>query len=109
MGTGTLTKDGTNKKYCGWMKQGMKVFNDILRKVKQNQEAAGAKKVEEDVRDALQECDPNCIQRSREAASRWHRRKRKRGDDSSDDDDDDLESVEAENDLMEAFGVTEEV
>jgi hypothetical protein len=36
MGTGTLTKDGTNKKYCGWTKQGMKVFNDILRKVKQN-------------------------------------------------------------------------
>ena len=109
VGTGTLTKDGTNKKYCGWTKQGMKVFNDILRKVKQNREAAGAKKVEEDVRDALRERDPNWIRRNREAASRWRRRKRKRGDDGSDDDDDDLESVEAENDLMEAFGDTEEV
>jgi hypothetical protein len=64
--------------------------------------------VEEDVRDALQERDPNWVWRSREAASRWCRRKRKRGDD-SDDDNDDLESVEAENDLSEVFGDTEEV
>jgi len=27
VGAGTLTKDGTNKKYCGWTKQGIKMYN----------------------------------------------------------------------------------
>jgi hypothetical protein len=109
VGAGKLTKDGTNKKYCGWTKQGIKVYNDILHKVKKNREAAGAKKVEENVRDKLRERDPNWNRRSSEAANRRRRRKRKRGDDSSDDNDDDLESVDAENDLSEAFANIEEI
>jgi hypothetical protein len=36
VGTGILTKDGLNKKYCGWTKQGIKVYNKILEKVRAN-------------------------------------------------------------------------
>jgi hypothetical protein len=105
VGAGTLTKDGTNKKYCGWTKQGIKMYNDILRKVKKNREAEGAKKVEETVRDALKEQYGNGNQRNSDAAYRRRRKRRhQRGNHyDSNNEDDDVESIDAENDLSEAF------
>jgi hypothetical protein len=55
VGTGNLTKDGTNKKYCGWTVEGIKKYNDYMDKVKLNQEAVGAKDVEEGVVNTLKQ------------------------------------------------------
>jgi hypothetical protein len=44
VGTGILTKDGLNKKYCGWTKQGIKAYNKILEKVRANCKASLAQK-----------------------------------------------------------------
>jgi hypothetical protein len=49
VGTGILTKDGLNKKYCGWTKQGIEVYNKILEKVRANCKASWAKNVEDKV------------------------------------------------------------
>jgi hypothetical protein len=35
-GTGTLAKDGTNKTFCRWTKQGIQMNNDMLHKITQN-------------------------------------------------------------------------
>ena len=29
VGTGNLTQDGLNKKYCGWTREGIKMYNDL--------------------------------------------------------------------------------
>jgi hypothetical protein len=36
VGMGKLMRDGLNKKYCGWTKEGIKMYNKILEKVKAN-------------------------------------------------------------------------
>ena len=55
VGNGSLTKDGTNKKYCGWTKEGIKLYNEYMQKVKSNRQAVGARDVEEAVMDALKQ------------------------------------------------------
>jgi hypothetical protein len=55
-GTGILTKDGSNKKYCEWTKQGIKAYNEILEKVRANCEASWAQNVEDKVMETLREC-----------------------------------------------------
>jgi hypothetical protein len=60
VGTGNLTRDGSNKKYCGWTKQGIKVYNKILEKVKANHNASWAQNVEDKVMETLRDhnkCD----------------------------------------------------
>lgn len=37
---GTYTKQGTNKKYCGWSSGGINKYNDFFEKVKENREEA---------------------------------------------------------------------
>jgi hypothetical protein len=55
VGTGILTKDGSNKKYCGWTKQGIKVYNKILEKVRAYCKASWAQNVEDKVMETLRE------------------------------------------------------
>jgi hypothetical protein len=55
VGTGNLTRDGSSKKFCGWTKQGIKFYNDILEKVKTNRNASWAKNVEDKVMETLKE------------------------------------------------------
>jgi hypothetical protein len=47
VGTGILTKYGSNKKYCGWTKQAIKSYNKILEKVRANCKASWAQNVED--------------------------------------------------------------
>jgi hypothetical protein len=49
VGPGILTKDGSNKKYCGWTKQGIKAYNKILEKVRANRKASWAQNVADKV------------------------------------------------------------
>ena len=55
VGTGNLTKDGTNKKYCGWTVEGIRKYNEYMDKVKLNREAVGAQDVEETVVNTLKQ------------------------------------------------------
>jgi hypothetical protein len=57
VGTGNLTRDGSNKKYCGWTKQGIKLYNDILEKVKANHNASWAQNMEDKVMETLRDCN----------------------------------------------------
>jgi hypothetical protein len=36
VGSGSLTKDGSNKKYCGWTKEGILMYNQFMKKVMKN-------------------------------------------------------------------------
>jgi hypothetical protein len=53
VGTGSLTKDGTNKKYCGWTREGIEMYNEFLKKVKENCQARWAHDVESQVTETL--------------------------------------------------------
>jgi hypothetical protein len=53
VGNGSLTKDGSNKKYCGWTREGIEMYNNFLKKVKENRQAAWAHDVEAQVMDTL--------------------------------------------------------
>jgi hypothetical protein len=56
VGTGILTKDGLNQKYCGWTKHGIKAYNEILEKVRANGKASWAQNVEAKVMETLRDC-----------------------------------------------------
>jgi hypothetical protein len=102
IGTGNLTKDGTNKKYCGWTKEGINFYNDMLKKVKDNRKAPGAQDVEKKARDALKERYKGKNNTSAEAANRRRRKKRrkKKGNPfNSDGSENEDENIDAENDL----------
>jgi hypothetical protein len=110
VGAGTLTRDGTNKKYCGWTKQGIKMYNEMLKKVKENREAAGAKELEVMVRDAIKGRNPNTVNNAILDQARRRRQKRRRrqgeprqGDGHNSNGNDSDESIEAENDLSDAY------
>jgi hypothetical protein len=64
VGNGSLTKDGTNKKYCGWTVEGIRKYNEYLEKVKSNCRAVGAWDIEEVVMNALNECYEKETQRN---------------------------------------------
>jgi hypothetical protein len=105
VGAGTLTRDGTNKKYCGWTKQGIKMYNEMLKKVKENREAVGAKELEVTVRDAIKGRNPNAVNNAilDQARRRRQKRRRRQGDGHNSDGNDSDESIEAENDLSDAY------
>jgi hypothetical protein len=99
---GKLTKDGTNKKYCGWTKEGINFYNDMLKKVKENRKAPGAQDVEKMARNALQERYKGRHNTIAEATNWRHRKKRQKnkGDPfNSDDSKNEDENIDAENDL----------
>jgi hypothetical protein len=76
VGTGNLTQDGLITKYCGWTKQGIKLYNNILEKVKTNCNASLAQNVENKVIETLRE-HYNCVGR-RNTQLIQHRKKRLR-------------------------------
>lgn len=106
VGNGNLTKDGTNKKFCGWTREGIQLYNDLLQKVKLNRAAAWASVVEDAVMKALRSKYKYEARRH----SAGVRRRRKRGRHYDDEDSDGERSlvgdVDAHNDLGEAFLVT---
>jgi hypothetical protein len=53
VGNGSLTKDRTNKKYCGWTREGIQMYNKFLKKVKDNRQEDWAHDVEKQVMEAL--------------------------------------------------------
>jgi hypothetical protein len=104
VGTGILTKDGLNKeKYCGWTKQGIKVYCEILEKVRANCKASWAQNVEDKVMETLRDCynydgwrNKNLIQR---------RKKRKFEYCGSDGEEDGDNEVDANNNLSTIFAL----
>jgi len=76
VGNGSLTKDGTNKKYCGWTKEGIKLYKEYMQKVKSNRQAVGAREVEEAVMEALKQRYQDETRRNT-LAVRCHQRKRR--------------------------------
>ena len=53
VGNGSLTKDGTNKKYYGWTREGIQMYNKFLKKVKDNRKEDWAHDMEKQVTEAL--------------------------------------------------------
>jgi hypothetical protein len=106
VGSGNLTKDGTNKKYCGWTQEGIKKYNDLMHKVKENRRAAGARDVEQAVMDALKEWYNHETRRHTLAVCRRRKRRRQRDQDDSDHDEHGLGDIDADNDLSEVFATS---
>jgi hypothetical protein len=105
VGTGSLTKDGTNKKYCGWTVEGIRKYNEYLDKVKENRAAGWANDVEEAVLNTLKQRYLHETQRSTMAVRR-RRKKRRRGimlDDEDSEEERGLGEIDANNDLSTAF------
>jgi len=104
VGTGNLTKDGTNKKYCGWTVEGIKKYNHYMDKVKSNREAVGAKDVEEAVVNTLKQ-RYEWETRRNTIAVRRRRRKRRHHIllDGNDSEGEGLGEIDAQNDLSTAF------
>jgi hypothetical protein len=105
VGNGSLTKDGTNKKYCGWTVEGIRKYNEYLEKVKSNCRAVGAWDIEEAVMNTLKECYEKETQRNT-IAVQCHRRKRRHHnllDSDGSDEERALGEIDAHNDLSTAF------
>jgi hypothetical protein len=100
VGNGSLTKDGTNKKYCGWTREGIHMYNNFLQKVKENRQAAWAHAVEAQVTDTLKLRYDQATRRHTLAVRRRRKKRRMRDDYESDECDFD---IDAENDLSIAF------
>jgi hypothetical protein len=114
IGTGTITKDGTNKKYCGWTREGIAIYNEMMKKVKVNRKAPGAEEVEKAARKALQERyqSKNQTVAARANSLRRKRRRGKRGDPFDSDDDNNEHAygnIDADNDLSTVFANTSNV
>ena len=107
VGTGSLTKDGTNKKYCGWTVEGIRKYNEYMEKVKTNRKAVGARDVEEAVMNALKERYEKETRRNTIAVRRRRRKRRHHNLLDSDDSDEEraLGEIDAHNDLSTAFTV----
>jgi hypothetical protein len=105
VGTGSLTKDGTNKKYCGWTVEGIMKYNEYMDKVKLNREAVGAKDVEEAVMNTLKQRYENETRRNTIAVRRRRRKRRLHIllDDDDSEEEHGLGEIDAHNDLSMAF------
>jgi hypothetical protein len=106
VGSGNLTKDETNKKYCGWTQEGIKEYNNLLHKVKENRQAVGAWDVEQAVMDALKERYDHETRRHTLAVRRRRKRRCQRDQDDSDHDKHGLGDVDTDNNLSEAFATS---
>jgi hypothetical protein len=100
VGTGSFTKDGANKKFCGWTREGIHLCNGFMHKVKENRRAAWAHDVEEEVKEALKLWYDQDTRRHTQAVRR-RRKKRPRNDDYSSDEHE--LDIDADNDLSIAF------
>jgi hypothetical protein len=100
VGTGKLTQDGSNKKYCGWTKEGIKMYNKILEKVKANRIASWAQKVEDKVMETMRDRHKNDERRNTIVIR--CRKKRVHDYDSGKEEDGDYE-LDADNDLSTVF------
>jgi hypothetical protein len=102
VGTGSLTKDGTNKKYCGWTREGIQVYNDFLKKVKENHQAGWAHDMEAQVMDELK-LRYNQETRRHTQAVRRRRKKKRMSDQYKSDENESGSDIDADNDLSIAF------
>lgn len=103
VGAGNLTKDGTNKKYCGWTVEGIKKYNHYMDKVKLNREAVGAKDVEEAVVNTLKQRHEWDTRRNTIAVRRRKRRHHILLDGNDSEEERGLGEIDAHNDLSTAF------
>jgi hypothetical protein len=103
VGTGKFTTNGTNKKNGGWTREGIHLYNGFMHEVKENRQAAWARDVEEEVREALKLRYDGATQRHTQAVRRRRRKKRRMHNDYSSDEDELDVDIDAENDLGIAF------
>ena len=102
VGNGSLTKDGTNKKYCGWTREVIQMYNEFLKKVKDNHKEDWAHDMEKQVTEALKLRYNQEAWRHTQAVRR--RRKKKRMSDQYESDENESGSdIDADNDLSIAF------
>jgi hypothetical protein len=102
VGNGSLTKDGTNKKYCGWTREGIQMYNEFLKKVKDNRKEDWAHDVEKQVTEALK-LRYNQEARRHTQAVRRRRKKRRMSDHYESDENESGSDIDADNDLSIAF------
>ena len=88
-------------KYCGWTQEGIHLYNGFMHKVKENCQAAWARDVEEEVKEALKLRYDGARQRHTQAVRRRRRKRRRMHNDYSSDEDE--LDINAENDLGTAF------
>ena len=103
-GTRSLAKDGTNKKYCGWTREGIHLYNGFMHKVKENHQAAWAHDVEEEVKEALKLHYDQGTRRHTQSVCH-HRKKRRMHDDYISNEHELDVDIVAKNDLSIAFAL----
>jgi hypothetical protein len=102
VGNGSLTKDGTNKKYCGWTQEGIQMYNEFLTNVKDNCKEDWTHDVEKQVTEALK---LQYNQEARRHTQAVHRRRKKRrmSDHYEINENESGSDIDADNDLSIAF------
>jgi hypothetical protein len=107
VGNGSLRKDRTNKKYCGWTREGTQMYNEFLKKVKDNHKEDWAHDLEKQVTEAHKLWYNQEAQRHTQAVCRRRKkRRRKKRQMSHHYESDESESgsdIDADNDLSIAF------
>jgi hypothetical protein len=103
VGTGSLAKDGSNKKYCGWTREGIQMYNNFLKRVKENCRADWAHDVEAQVFDALKIWDNDQETQRHTLAVHPHRKKKQMSDDYESNENECGLDINAYNDLTIAF------
>ena len=109
VGRGKYTKNGPNKKFCGWSKAGMRRFNKLLEEVRTNRNKLYSKDVEEATFKTLAERYKALLAGSRKKNSRKRRRHVGEHSDGDDDEDDDDNTIIPEDELILLASAMEEV
>jgi hypothetical protein len=102
VGNGRLTKDGTNKKYCGWTREGIEMYNSFLKMVKDNCKEGWAHDMEAQVMEALKLRYNQEARRHTQAVCQC-RKKRRMSDHYKSDENESGSDINADNDLSIAF------
>jgi hypothetical protein len=99
VGRGRYTNNVPNKKYCGWSNKGMRRFNILLAKVRNNQNKQYSKEVEDATTRTLAERYQTLMAvRGRNSHKRWRHHVPDSDDEANQEEDDD--SIYAEDELI---------
>jgi hypothetical protein len=99
VGRGRYTDNVPNKKYCGWSNEGMRHFNILLAKVRNNQNKQYSKEVEDATTRTLAERYQTLMAvRGRNSRKRWRHHVPDSDDEANQEEDDD--SIYAEDELI---------
>jgi hypothetical protein len=100
VGRGQYTKNGPNRKFCGWTKEGMRRFNKLLEEVRGNRNKQYSDEVEDVTLKVLAERHSALMRGSRKNSRKRRRHLTEFSNLSEDEEEDDDTSVVPEDDLV---------